>query len=170
MKNTILIQAAILLVCLGVFGSDLLAQSATKTSKADFQAAPSIHQPSLNKAPAHSAAYEAKSAQKAAMEESKMQARLKSLSTPPRDVATLQALRKEMDANRSNASYDMERAFRLMKASPLVVYPFQSFDADFPLVIRTGDKSLDAANYNLAKESWANAKKEARMNPDKSKK
>ncbi|MEZ4775798.1 MAG: hypothetical protein R3D00_21640 [Bacteroidia bacterium] len=165
MKNTFLIQAIIMLFCLGGFSSEIWAQSTTTRSKADFQAAPSVN-PSLNKSQSNSAS-DIKYAQKAAVEANKMQARLDKLTTPPKDEATLRALKAEMDANRSNANYDMARSFQLLKGSPLIIYPFKTFDADFPLVIRTGDKDQDAINYNLAKETWAARKNQARMNPSK---
>lgn len=167
MKNTFLTQAIIMLFCLGVFSPQIWAQSTTSRSKADFQAAPSVN-PALNKTQSHSAS-DIKYAQKAAVETNKMQARLNKLTTPPKDEATLRALKAEMDANRNNAGYDMARSFQLLKGSPLIIYPLQSFDADFPLVIRTGDKEKDAINYNLAKETWAARKNQARINPSKTK-
>ncbi|MDX2248195.1 MAG: hypothetical protein SF052_15530 [Bacteroidia bacterium] len=168
MKNTILFQALFVFACLSVFNPEIRAQNTAPRSKADIQAAPSVN-PSLNKVQTNSA-YEAKYAQKAAIESKKMTTRLSSLSTPPRDEATLRALKAEMDANYPNPGYDMARSFQLFSGSSLVIYPFKSFDPDFPLVIRTGDKNKDALNYNAAKAEWATRKKAARMNPAQSQK
>jgi hypothetical protein len=68
-------------------------------------------------------------------------------------------LTQEMKANQHNASYDMAGAVQKLRNSSYVMYPFDHYDPDFPIVFRTGDAAQDQQNYDQAKAAWKAAQK-----------
>ncbi|WNJ18918.1 hypothetical protein [Pontibacter sp. G13] len=58
----------------------------------------------------------------------------------------------QMEANQQNPAYDMEGALKVLKK--YTMYPFNHFEPNFPIVLRSVDAAKDEAELQKAMEIW----------------
>ncbi|MDX1907578.1 MAG: hypothetical protein SF053_11135 [Bacteroidia bacterium] len=110
--------------------------------------------------PAEAARIEAEAVNQQKMAHKQAQApATKSCATCATTKADVWALAAEMRANVQNPAYDMNLSLARLKNNPMVIYPLDTFDPLYPIVIRTGDVHADKQAAKAAEQQWINNRK-----------